>query len=484
MAKTKEKLNYHKKKKLFYKSCGYTPSGAQKKWWLGYDENIGQIIFHRIKSEWKMITQSRKKKWTLEKIDEIENFKKHLYEQVDGSNRQKEASINKEDVDGSQSVPLTFYQAIDYYNSNVIPKKKTITQQWARDLGNRMISLKDALADLALIEVSKEQLVNLVNYYVNRPFQKVHTKKRITITTAKAQIKTAKCLFDWLEDEGYWQRCKNYRNIFDLKSIKWKRDKAERLKSIQGKPIFNIDELSILYQNASPTLKEFMIFALNCGFTQLEIDRLLAGECKLDAKEPYITRLREKTQSDEVVIGKWILWKETLEITTRRIDNKPPWEYKRIGGKIYVRYKTWNEWKLYSQQGDSWWEYVQEETKDDKKIYKRLTATDYVFCWDRPLVYLNESGAKTDKVGSAWWRLLRKCKKVRQFSFKSLRKTSADFIEKLTGSEKMADVFLCHSPTTTTGKSYTDPDFDRLSQALTQLRQIYDPVFSADYEEK
>ena len=251
------KLIYHKKKKLFYKSCGCTSSGGQKKWWLGRNEKLGEIIFHRIKSEWEAAKQNGEKFWTPEKINELEKFKNHLYEQVEGGKQSKGSSTKEKYATDNPSIPLTYYQSIDCYNSTVIPQKN-ITTQWARDLKNRMLSLKDALPDLALIEIDEEQILKLINYYVNRPHQKVYSKKKLSITTAKIQIKTAKCLFDWLEDELYWQKCKKYKKIFSLKNIKWKRNTAERLKSIEGKPIFTVEELTILYQNASWKLKEYM----------------------------------------------------------------------------------------------------------------------------------------------------------------------------------------------------------------------------------
>ena len=62
------------------------------------------------------------------------------------------------------------------------------------------------------------------------------------------------------------------------------------------------------------------------------------------------------------------------------------------------------------------------------------------------------------------------------YSFKSLRKTGADIIQKLAGVE-IAQVYLCHTPKTMAEKNYTNPHFDKLAAALDYMREQLQPMF-------
>ena len=107
---------------------------------------------------------------------------------------------------------------------------------------------------------------------------------------------------------------------------------------------------------------------------------------------------------------------------------------------------------------------------------RTLKEQDSVF---GSLVYLNDDWQKTDSVASAWERLLKKTPSVSQYSFKHLRKTGADMIKRISGSEEVAQTYLSHKPTTVGGRHYTNRDYDRLADALGKMRRRLDEMFSA-----
>ena len=113
-----------------------------------------------------------------------------------------------------------------------------------------------------------------------------------------------------------------------------------------------------------------------------------------------------------------------------------------------------------------------------------LPRSNYVF--GKPLVYFNKSKNKIDLVYAAWENLLNNKdvkNKVQPLSFKYLRKTGADLIKEIAGSE-IAQLYLSHSKTTIADKHYINPDFPKLFDALQKMRKRLSLMFDYNPSEE
>ena len=460
------------KGKGFRKSVGFTMKKGkrkQRKWWLGKDRQKAEALALRIQSEWRTIKQAGGDVWTDEGEQRINELKASLY----GAKLKSTATAGGPSENAAENAPpipepITFHQAIEYYCLKIIPELH-VSEQWKRDLANRMRYLKDALTDLALVEIGPEELTKLVNYYKSRPRNK-QNKRVISVDYAKTLIKTAKRLFEWLDETERWNICRTFNRIFKISATDFKLTNKERVNVDAGKPIFTIKELTQLYSTANSDIRGYMTLSLNCGFTQSEINSLLVGECHLDDKKPYIARTRQKVGN--TTLGKWRLWDETVSMIRQRISPVYQFEYMKEGGVVYYRWIGHDKWVKHSCQWPGAYEDLMKQKRDFAK--RKVEKTDYVY---HSLVHLNEDGIKTDAIASAWWRLLKKCPKVSQYSFKSLRKTGADLIKEVSGLEEVVMAYLCHSPRSVAGRHYIDPDYERLGEALLDVREKLKPVF-------
>ena len=468
MVKTDVKLSRQEGKgwkKSIGKHQGRNGKPQYKMWYLGTDKPKAQTLAQFISLEWNQVKRSGAEVWDLETLQRISDYREGLMSPP----RQENGSRGE----SSNVAILSYHQAIDYYCSHVVPKQ-SCTRQWKRDLIQRVQSLKDALGDVTLKSIGHEELVGIVNYYKKRPPNKNRNNRPISIQYATTLVATAKRLFEWLEDEPGWEMPKRFAKIFSVSKKDFRFTNSDRLSVAEGKQTFQVEELVRLYSNANPDVRDYMILALNCGFTQSEIDSLLAGEVHLDGSLSYIKRIRGKTR-DQMAIGKWILWDETVELLRRRVFPKYQFEYKiDEDGTILFKHIHAEAWRKHESSGQEMYDsLVEHKRKSESKI---LTEEDYVF--GGGLIWFNADGQKMDNIACAWWRLLRKTPSVSQYSFKYLRKTGANLIKTLSESEEVAQTYLSHKPTSVSGRHYTNRDYDRLADALSKMRIKLEPMFS------
>jgi len=471
------KLGYDKRKKVYRKSVGFVlkkGKRVQKYWALGTDKQKAEIIILRAMQEWATLKELGSSVWTTDALNSVNELKASLY---DGKNKlapsktaisPKPTSVSKETI----PMPLTYYQAIDYYCYKVVPTLN-ISDTWAINLPYRILSIKDALDDLPLNSIGAEQLLTIVNYYKNRPKNKNHEKQPIAPDTACHFIRAAKRLFDYLDTIEVWGMPKRFNSIFSVSTSDFTPTPSERLKSRKGIQTFTIDELSILYKNASYQLKEWMITSLNIGATQKELSDLMRGECFLEFDPPYIEKIRPKTSRGGEIIGKWNLWKETADIIRSKLTYEPVWEYKKVKGVYYYKNKDWDGWKIYDHQDEEIYQSNIKFIQDSKN--KPINDTDRVF---GPIVYISDDRARIDHVRCSWFRVMEKSKKqVNNLSFKYLRKTGSKIISDIAGKE-IGKVYLAHSSKEMIDRHYVPESYDKLAQALVAMREYLQPMFN------
>lgn len=466
------KLGYDKRKKVYRKSVGFVlkkGKRVQKFWALGPDKQKAEIITLRALQEWATLKTLGSNVWTSDALNSVNELKASLYGKVDKNHPQKKP-LQKILPKKTVTKPLTYHQSIDYYCQDVIPSLN-ISEQWSINLEYRMSSIKDALDDIPLNSIKAEHLLKITNYYKNRPKNK-HNGKPISPDTASHFIRTAKRLFDYLDTIEVWTMPKRFESIFLVSKSDFTPTRSERLKSRKGIQTFALDELSILYRNASYQLKEWMVTALNIGATQKELSDLMRGECFLRSDPPYIEKVRPKTSRGGEIIGKWMLWKETVDILQSKLSHEPSWEYKKEMGTYYYKNRDWDKWKVYEVQDE---EIYQMNIKDIQKLTNTPTnETDSVF---GQIVYISENRIRIDHVRSSWFRVLQKSKdQVKDLSFKYVRKTGAKIISDIAGKE-IGKVYLAHSSNEMIDRHYVPENYDKLAQALEEMRIYLQPMF-------
>lgn len=476
------------KGKGYKKSIGFHTSknGArkQKMFWLGKNEQKAEILCLMIISRWKELKNAAAEVWDEESLDYLKEYKNRLYEKGKYKPTVKSSTSKRQDKHvppvpipkqlhsssepiSDLSKPVTLYGAIDKYISNV-KSDMNFSEEWQKGLSIRLNSLKDATADMLLRDLSKDTVLSIVKFYQKRPKNK-NTGKPISITTAKTQINTLKRLLDHLIEEEIIEPIRGLQKLF--KNIRIKKTKVDITKQLKGNPVFEIDDLVLLYHNANSKLRGYMLLGLNLGFTQKEISSMLVGMVDMDNE--VITRFREKT--DFTVKAKWKMWNETLVFVKHNIKPNYAYEY-RIdddGNTILYRNSIAETWQQHHEKGIQAYQRLIKDKLRAENMY--AIPEEYIF---NRVVYTNDNGVKIDNIASAWSRLRKKLGKnlKNPYSFKSLRKTGADMIQNIAGVD-ISQVYLSHTPTTLAQKNYTNPQFEKLGVALEVMREQLQPVF-------
>ncbi len=166
------------------------------------------------------------------------------------------------------------------------------------------------------------------------------------------------------------------------------------------KPTFSNDEIKILLDNATERTQLYILLALNCGFTQIDIAELHPDQ--VDWTKGRITRQRTKTEGNENVPEVcYPLWTRTCELL------------KRYGKRMGERVLTNDEGKPLKVE--------RLQGTDHKKIDNVATA------YNRLLVKLTTSKKRKDRV-SQQQQVKQPLLKTTK-PFKSFRKTSPSRLE-------------------------------------------------------
>jgi integrase len=335
-------------------------------------------------------------------------------------------------------------------------------------IGERIDAAAAAFPSLAapLTSIQRDELLAAVMYWTVRPVSSA-IGRRISPSTVTARVGALGQFFRWAWEAELWDGFRAWDTHFgvDEKSLLLPSEKAAAKK---GKPKFTVDELAILFSNATDRTKMYMMLALNCGMGQMEQTTLRTFDLKLDAPA-QIVRERNKTGVD----ARWTLWPETAAALQR-------WTGK---------YAAWAEAILNQGQG----EYKRPAARAGEPIVSDIEEPE-------TLALKTEDGyplchGSTDAIGLAWQRLYQnpnvreavKNKTLRKINFYRLRTTAAQWIREIGGYETH-QLFLAHSTLERSGgqstaeKHYTDrtdAEFARLADATAALRTKLQPMFDA-----
>jgi integrase len=262
-------------------------------------------------------------------------------------------------------------------------------------------------ADIPIGDLTTKTAEEMMLFWKNRPNKK-GTAIPIAKTTARNQLIQLRSFFRWLARHYDW------RYPVELFSLKFRIPETPEEISAKGMPhpVYNLEELTLLFSKASWRMRLMMLLALNCGFKQAEIGTLFKKEVQGD----YIVRNRQKNK----VYGEWRLWLETKLELARAMD-------------------------------ESQLDYA--ITTETGKTYNQLTS----------------GGNHNQKIQSMWYNLV-KSVGIKKLGFTSLVDLAVTRIRDIAGGE-VASIFKAHGQATsdTLLDNYADRPFTKVFSATDQL---------------
>ena len=279
-----------------------------------------------------------------------------------------------------------------------------------------------------------EQRIAGYNTYLRR----LYATDQISFFTGKTLFNSAKAFIYWC-----WMR----RHIDDLPrnlkdpDLEWqqptKLSDQIRFRNIQT---FSIEELHLImgacyYSPVWSDLPLYILLALNCGFTPIDIATLQWEHISEETDGRfYISRHRKKTG----VLGKWVLWEKTAKLFTYVCGHK-----QNQTGTIFS-----------TQQGFP--------------LSRRNNPDNYKFDGYNQIRQVSDTA-----ISKRFYALVRRAlpEQTEYLSFKYLRKTGASMIRNMdiNNSDRIAQTYLCHKAGTTSARHYIEEDFATLFATLLQL---------------
>jgi integrase len=303
-------------------------------------------------------------------------------------------------------------------------KAKVSTGRYQRG-HSAMTTYKRHQPDVPLSAITWDILNSTVNHYRSRPACAV-TETPMAIDSVRETLKMIRGFYDWADQSGRWEAPKRFDRLFRV-NYRALRTLPEAKREGLGPEVFTVHELATLWKNASPRQRVYLGLAMVTGETAQGLAALMKDDLRKDGNTWIIDRNRGKTG----VRGVYPLWPEVAALVEAEKDQNPdePLLFKTGDGKPLV----WHQ--------DTW---------------------------------------RVDSVGKSFGKLLAKCKGegVRPLPFKYIRKTGATMLEHITGSDRVAELYLSHTGGTVAKRHYLGRDFDRLADGLRRLREHLAPVFT------
>ena len=336
----------------------------------------------------------------------------------------------------------TLHQALDAFVKAVEQQHQRADGQgaseYARTVGKDVQRIKEHQADIPLAGFDLPAIDNLLTYWRNRPNTK--KGKPAAVDTVRNTIKRIRSFVRWLHRSSFnWRKPADY----EVEPIRIKRTAAERAKIVNGVDFWTVEELTALWQAATPIVRLWILLGLNCGFAEAELSTLQKEEVRLNIAHPefkdingsFIFRIRGKTG----VYGEWKLWKETEEAIRWYLSRRP-------------------------------------DTKETALVVNRN---------GRALNTPTAGGNRNGTIPNVWGLTLDRAEKdnpnFNRLPFKYLRKTSGKFIRRIAGGE-MQRVFHARGNPVENDKqasAYSDPYFVDVFNALNKFREMLSPMFAS-----
>jgi hypothetical protein len=323
---------------------------------------------------------------------------------------------------------LKVYKAhLEQRTQRPIDGKPQISHARARNAHNFAKRSVDHLGGTTrLADVDRAALVALVDWWCSRP--ESAKGEPMAEESVKSHVSAAGTFFRWIADQDGtgWALPDRFDSIWGVHSLKPKTEAERRAKynakRDKGGLTIGTKELRVLYTAADDQMKAWILLGLNCAFQAVDISNLRQYEIEADGKRTIIDRDREKTG----VRGRWAIWPETRKAIRKAQTTANEEE------RVFL-------------------------TPRGNPLVSEKTRSDYV----------------SDK-----WEALRTAAKLKDVpGFKFLRKTSADAIKQLSGSDEISRLHRCHDEQNRMAKPYTDRLFGELFKWQDELRKHFAEVW-------
>lgn len=319
----------------------------------------------------------------------------------------------------------TLFDALDAYKEWIEKEFVDVTgrtTQTGVKQAERAVRIKRHAKDMPLSDFGIPQIDAIIDYWKKRPKKPLGKKMGAgdpySFTLCKHTIRLFKHFLKWLHKEPAfpWKKPVD----LELDRISVIRDKETTI----GVDTYTKEELKVLWGQATLIERQFMLLALNCGFSISEIGSLDWSMIHGD----YIKRIRPKTK----VYGEFQMW----EITKQAMG----------------------------------------EPKEKGLVFTTASG--------KGMLEPTARNHRCAKIPNTWYRLLnRVCKfdtTFKRLGFHHLRKTSADLIRKFSNGET-AGVHLCHGkPVKTDALSdiYSNRDFVKVFEAQKRVYEYLADIFT------
>ncbi len=313
--------------------------------------------------------------------------------------------------------------------------------------------LQEHLPDCPLSDLDTSRILLFQETLALRPPGK--RVERISARSARNCIKQFRHFIRWLgSTPGF-----SWKRPYDLEftSIRIPETTSEKAAMVRRSQveIYQLEEIEVLWQHATPLKRLLMLLGLNCAFDAKMIATLQREDVHLRTKHPQGREIRYTTSDED----SWIF----------RLRNKT---------------SVYGEWKLWpiTVEAVEWWLRQRAEVQVPEAVTALLVNSR-----GRPYDARTKSNDRNPQIPNLWRGLtetIRRSeehKSFRKLSFGKLRKTAANLVRAEAGGE-VAGVFLCHGTPVKSDELldvYTNRPFAKVFEAIDIVGQQLRPIWSS-----
>lgn len=355
--------------------------------------------------------------------------------------------------------PAMLHEALDRYAEHIKRKYKEVGTDKITDWGLAQLQtverLKERHEDRPLARIDFTEIKEMIHLWQSRP-QVKGRKTPISADTARHHIAQLKNFLWWVNDESSFR----WKAPSELARLKIRIPRTEKEK--QGKvspaqvPTWTVEELTTLYQYATPLERVFLLLGMNCGFAVAEFGSLRLNQIFLHQKHGWDSHINYESRPDQSwikrirlkngVYGEWLLWPHTV---------------------------TAIEWAI-----------------ERRKSQPGFAPDAILMLTQRGLPYIGQTkgGNHSTRISSLWYgHLLKRVKtktnneEFRSLPPKSLRKTSGNMIRDIADGEVMA-VFHTRGQAVKTddlAEIYSNRPFRKVFEAIEEMGRRLQPLWDA-----
>jgi len=356
--------------------------------------------------------------------------------------------------------PGAFHEALEEYEEHR-RKDFTLPDGSFDGSGHHMLgmirAMRQRINDFPLVELDFTRCQEVVDFWRNRP-ESLRSDSPLSHKTCTNYLGELKRFFEWLHLSNRF----GWRKPEDYDSLKWRvRSLPSDRRSIDALEIqtYSVEELTLLYKNAVPQDRFYLVWCLNCAHGAAEFGRVEWEDIFLRQEHPWRKQgLNVETSEADSwcgfirpksdVLGWWLLWPETIQLLE--------W-WRADVAKNLGREPTDNQRVLLSDVGTSLY-----------RDQTRNAQTDFANRWGRLLARTHRNEGKTA---------------VRSLPFGTLRNQLPDWLGGEQARAIVASVALCHGIPHKGDKllyrHYSNRPWAALFKAQREYREHLRPMFQA-----